>query len=288
MTEVLEVLSNLSVLVFVVCSMLSMGLSLTVRQILSPLRNTRLVILALVANFILVPLLAYLILLIIPLDEPLGIGLILVSTAAGAPFLPKLAQVAKGGVPFAVGLMVLLMVVTIIYMPLVLPLMLQGVTVDAWAIARSLIVLMLIPLAVGLLVKARYEELAASLQATTGQAANFALILLMVLMLVLNFSTLVGTIGSGAFIATLLFLVVALIIGYVLGGPGGDTRSVLGLGTAQRNLSAAMVVATGNFTDPGVLTIILVVGIIGLVVLMLVGGELGKRAPAETAAETQP
>jgi BASS family bile acid:Na+ symporter len=266
--------------------MLSMGLSLTVKQILEPLRNTRLVILALVANFILVPLLAYLVLLVIPLDEPLGIGLILMSTAAGAPFLPKLAQVAKGGVPFAVGLMVLLMVVTIIFMPLVLPLMLQGVTVDAWAIARSLIVLMLIPLAVGLLIKARYAELAASLQPTLAQAANFALILLMVLMLVLNFSTLIGTIGSGAIIAALLFLVPALVIGYVLGGPGGDTRSVLGLGTAQRNLSAAMVVATGNFTDPGVLTMILVVGIIGLVVLMLAGGELGKRVPAEAAAET--
>jgi BASS family bile acid:Na+ symporter len=39
--------------------------------------------------------------------------------------------------------MVLLMVATILYMPIVLPLLLQGVTVDPWAIARSLMVLML-------------------------------------------------------------------------------------------------------------------------------------------------
>lgn len=44
------------------------------------------------ANFILVPLAAYIIRLVIPLDEPFGIGLILLATAAGAPFLPKLAQ----------------------------------------------------------------------------------------------------------------------------------------------------------------------------------------------------
>jgi hypothetical protein len=44
------------------------------------------------------------------------IGLILLATAAGAPFLPKLAEVAKGNIAFGVGLMVLLMVVTIIYL----------------------------------------------------------------------------------------------------------------------------------------------------------------------------
>jgi BASS family bile acid:Na+ symporter len=40
------------------------------------------------------------------------VGLLLLGTAAGAPFLPKLAQIAKGNLAFAVGLMVLLMVVT--------------------------------------------------------------------------------------------------------------------------------------------------------------------------------
>ena len=50
---------------------------------------------------------------VFPLSEGLSIGLFLFGTAAGAPFLPKLAQVAKGDTAFAVGLMVLLMVVTI-------------------------------------------------------------------------------------------------------------------------------------------------------------------------------
>jgi hypothetical protein len=48
-------------------------------------------------------------------------------------------------VAFGVELMVLLMVVTIIYMPLVLPLLLPGVSVNPWDIAKSLIVLMLVP-----------------------------------------------------------------------------------------------------------------------------------------------
>jgi BASS family bile acid:Na+ symporter len=46
--------------------------------------------------------------------------------------------------------MVLLMVVTIGYMPLVLPLLLEGVSVNPLKITRSLVLFMLLPLAWGL------------------------------------------------------------------------------------------------------------------------------------------
>jgi len=281
MTEILQVLMNLSVLVFVITSMLAMGLNLTIKQIIAPLRDVKLVILALVANFVLVPILAYLILAVIKLDQGLATGLILMATAAGAPFLPKLAQAAKDNMAFSVGLMVLLMIVTIIYMPLVLPLLLQGVEVNPLEIARSLILMMLIPLAVGLFVKARYESIAESLQPHMSQASSVAIVILMVTGLVLNWQAIVGVLGTGTIIAIVLFLLGALVIGYFLGGKDSGVRSVLGLGTAQRNLSAALVVAAQNFSDdPNVLTMILVAGLVGLVLLMVVGGELGKRQPA--------
>lgn len=279
MSEILQVIMQLSVLVFVIASMLSMGLSLTIKQIVAPLRNARLVILALAANFVLVPLLAYLILLVIKLDEGLATGLILMATAGGAPFLPKLAQAAKGNVAFSVGLMVLLMLVTIIYMPLVLPFLLSGVEINPLEIARSLVIMMLIPLAIGLFVKARYESTAESLQPHMAQTSTVALVLLMVTGLVLNFDAIVGVIGTGAIIAILVFLLVAFVLGYILGGKDGGTKSVLGLGTAQRNISAALVVAGQNFADdPNVMSMILVAGLVGLVLLMFIGGELGRRS----------
>ena len=74
MSEILTVIAQVSVLTFIISSMLAMGLSLTIKQIIDPLRNARVVILALVANFILVPALAYLITLLIPLDDDLATG----------------------------------------------------------------------------------------------------------------------------------------------------------------------------------------------------------------------
>jgi BASS family bile acid:Na+ symporter len=285
MTEILETLAMLSVLVFVIGSMASMGLSLKMPQIIAPLKNARLVILALVANFILVPLVAIVITLVIPLDEPIRIGLILLSTAAGAPFLPKLAEVAKGSTAFSVGLMVLLMVITIIYLPIVLPLLLGGVEVNPWDIAQSLIVMMLIPLAIGLFINARYEEAATKIQPTFGMASNIALLALVILGLVLNFEAMIGLVGSLGILAGIIFIVVSLIIGYFMGGSDGDTRSVMGLGTAQRNISAALVVAAQNF-DADVVTYLMVIAVIGLVVLMPTAGELGKRMQkAEATAE---
>src|SRR3954449_10207310 len=124
-------LQNLFTLAFVLTSMLSMGLSLTVSQILQPLRNTRLVIMALAANFVVIPAAAFALSRIIPLEEEVQIGLLLMGTAAGAPFLPKLAQIAKANIAFAVGLMTMLIVVTIIYLPIMLPLLLPGVEVNA-------------------------------------------------------------------------------------------------------------------------------------------------------------
>ncbi len=278
MTEILETLAKLSILVFVIGSMSSMGLSLKMDQLIAPLKNAKLVLLAVLANFILVPTIAYIITMIIPLDESVRIGLILLSTAAGAPFLPKLAEVAKGNVAFSVGLMVLLMVITIIYLPLVLPLLLSGVEVSPWEIAKSLIVMMLIPLAIGLFINARYEEAAAKIQPTFGQASNIALLVLTVLGLVLNFSSMIALVGSLGILAGMIFIVAALVVGYLLGGSNRGIKNVMGLGTAQRNISAALVVAGQNF-DANVITYVMVIAIIGLVVLMPLAGELGKRSP---------
>src|SRR6516225_12124919 len=146
--ELLRKVIPVAMLSFVVSSMLAVGVSLTIGQIIAPLRKGRLVTLALLANFVLMPLGALAIAKLLRLDEPLGIALILLGAAAGAPFLPKLAGLAKSDLAFSVALMVLLMVLTVGYMPLVLPLLLEGVSVDAMGIARSLILLLLLPLGI--------------------------------------------------------------------------------------------------------------------------------------------
>src|SRR5258705_6013345 len=111
--ELLKQAVPIAMLAFVVSSMVGMGTGLTVGEIVAPLRSPRRVAGSLVANFVLAPLIAFGLARLLHLEEPFGIGLLLLGAAAGAPFLPKLAQLAQGDLAFSVGLMVLLMVITI-------------------------------------------------------------------------------------------------------------------------------------------------------------------------------
>lgn len=285
-SEILNVILKVSLLVFVVSSMLAMGLSLTVKQIVDPLRSVRLVVAALAANFVAVPAIGWGIAELLSLDDGLAIGLTIMACAAGAPFLPKLAEAAEGDLAFSVGLMVMLMVLTVAYMPLVLPVLISGVEVDPWAIASSLIFLMLLPLAIGLFVRWRYETTATELQPLMAQTSSVAIAVLLAAGVIVNFDDIVDLIGTGGFVAIVLFLAVALVVGYLGGENDRRGRTVLGLGTAQRNLSAALVVGGQNFADtPGVLTFIIVAGIVGLIVLLPAAGEIGRRTnPSATMA----
>ena len=286
LAEFIGAIAALSGLLFVVTSMLGMGAALTMTMILQPLKNTKLVILALVANFILVPALAYVITLVLPISDDQKIGLIVLACAAGAPFLPKLAQNAKGNLGFSVGLMVLLMVLTVIYMPIVMPLLLQGVSVNRWDIAKGLIVLMLIPLAIGLLIRSHSVEDGDHWKELMGKISTVGLLIMMVASLALNISSIIDFIGSWGLLALVLFIVGSLIIGMLLGGRDPGIRAVMGLGTANRNLAAAIVVVTQNFAGTDTLPFALVGAILSLLILMPVAKRMGGKqaAPAGPAA----
>jgi BASS family bile acid:Na+ symporter len=274
--EILSKAIPVVMLVFVLSSMLAMGFGLTVGQIIAPLRSVRLVALSLAANFVVMPLVALALGKLLRLDEPLGVGLLILGAAAGAPFLPLLAQLSKGNLAFAVGLMVLLMVITVGFLPLVLPLLLPGVSVNPAKIARSLILLMLLPLAVALAVNAKFPLAAARAKPLVAKTSSLSLILVIALLVVVNFKNVLSVFGTRGILAGLLFIALAYGVGWLLGGPGADTRVVLGLGTAQRNIAAALVVGSQSFEDAKVVVMVVVVAIVGLLILMPLSRMLAR------------
>jgi BASS family bile acid:Na+ symporter len=276
----LSTIAALAGLTFVVASMLGTGLSLTVAQIVQPLKNVRLVILALLANFVLVPLLAFGIAKVLPLDQSLQIGLIVLATTAGAPFLVKEVQAAQGNLSLSVGLMFMLMVVTIFYVPIVLPFLLPGVEVNPWDIAKSLIVTMLIPIVLGLMFRSHSPEGAQEWAPLLNKVSGVALLIMLVTGLGLNLSNIIDLIGSLGFLALILFVVGSLLIGMLLGGRDPAVRSVLGLGTAQRNVAAAILIVSLNFPGTMTLPFVLVSAIILPLILIPTARLLGKRAAA--------
>ncbi|MBD2302939.1 bile acid:sodium symporter family protein [Nostoc sp. FACHB-190] len=271
MNELLVLTDKLALFTFIVCTMLGAGLSLTLQQIWEPLRSPRLVVSSLLANFVLVPLFIYLLVQIVPLSEPLKDGLLVMAVASGPPALPKLAQIVKGNIAFSVGLMMLLMLGTIFYMPIVLPLVVQGVEINSWDIGKPLLLLMVSPLVIGLLIKAKFNAIAPIIQPIFFKLSSAGLLLGLVVRLFIHTNDIITLLKTGAIFVCAVFIIFSFSVGYLLGGPGIDTQRVLGVGTAQRNFAAALLVGTSNFSDPNVVSIIMVTSLLMMVIVIIMG-----------------
>jgi predicted Na+-dependent transporter len=277
MEVILQQFANLSVLIYIVATMLSMGLNFFPKQFLEPLKDKKLILKSLTANFILLPIVTFIILQVIPLDQGLAIGLVLMAAGAGSPFMLKLVQFMKADMAFAVGLMLILSIVTLIYMPLVLSILLPGISVNPTSIAVSLLVLIFLPLIIGTTIKSRYGEIAKTIQPTFNQISNIFIFIVIILYLGLNYKDFLAVFGTGALIAALIFVLAAFTIGYLLGGPSKNTKSVLGMGTAIRNSSAAFVVAVTNFSSEyDVMAMIIVVYMLSIIIMMIISGEMSR------------
>jgi predicted Na+-dependent transporter len=280
MAHLLHLIEKVSLFVFLVSSMLGMGLSLAPSAILARLRDVRLVLLALGFNFILAPAFALLLTVIIPLQRGHAIGLLLLSSAAGAPFLPTLAKTARGDLVLSIALMALLTVGTLFFMPVALPFMIPGLHTNPWSIARPLILLIVLPLLAGMMIAARVPSLAVRAAPILIKIGNAFLLLFFVLLVVLNVRALLGVVGSGAIAAVAVYVTGLFAAGWIFGGAKVEVRGALGLATAARNFGAALVPASSNLRDPAVAIMLIVSAVVCLVISFIAAGWLRRRMVA--------
>lgn len=286
MDESLHMIAQAGILAGVFTAMLAMGTRVPLGQIVASLRHGRLLALILVANFVAVPLLGLAIARLLPLPLEGRTALILLGATAGAPFLPKLAELAGGHVPFSVGLMVLLMVATVVYAPLVLPLLLPDVSVSAPDIAQSLVVLMLLPLALGLLARERYPRVA-TWSSELNRVSGAGMAMGLTAGLLVGWRELVTTIGSWILIGAALLALGAMLIGWIMApGAAPGVRPVAALGTGMRNFSAALLVAGQDF-GPVTLVMTMAGTIALMIVLVIAAGELGRMSGFEQSSSRE-
>ena len=79
---------------------------------------------------------------------------------------------------------------------------------------------------------------------------------------------------NGVIFVCAIFIIFSFTVGYLLGGPGIDTQRVLGVGTAQRNFAAALLIGTSNFDNPNVISVIMVTSLLMMVSVLILGKNL--------------
>lgn len=285
MNEILTKALNPIILIFLVSTMLSCGLSLTVAQIFGPFRNVRLAISAAVASYILVPLIAVVVSRMIGIEEPFRYGLVLLAMAAGAEAGPKLTTIAKGNVGLSVGLLAVSLGITIFYIPLMLSLLLPEVHVDRGHLLIKLCLTVALPIVVGLFLKARYEALADRLVKYTHKISSVFMLLMAAFLVMLNYQEMLLMIGTGAPLAAVLFIVLSFTTGYLLGWPERGTRLAMGFMHAGRNASVALMIASQVFGDQSKILIMITVTVILMLITLLPASIYLGRSSARQQVE---
>jgi bile acid:Na+ symporter, BASS family len=241
MTETLTILLKITVIIFMAGNLLDLGLRLNLKEALRGLRDVRFVTLSVVWAFVLCPALAYVLTLVIPLTPPYAMGLILLGLAPCAPLLPMMTEKARGDLNYAASFILLASAGTVIYMPIMVPLMVKGLTVSAWAVAKPMLILVLIPLVIGIVIQVRSGATASSIQPYVKKVTGIDTLLMLVLVVIIYGKGFFGAVGTYAIGAQVAFFAVITAASYAFGfGMPPRQKSVVALGICTRNCGSAL------------------------------------------------
>ena len=249
MESLLGVASKALIIVFLLSTMISIGLEVTLKEIMLAASNKRLFIRALFANFILVPLLGLGIARILPMPTNIETGFLLLAAAPGALFAINFTRKTQDSVPFAAALLFSLTVLSLVVTPFLAQLLLnvdQPVTLHYDRAVQVLFLYVLVPILAGLGLNRWANPMALRLRKPLSACAGVSFVLVTVLTMGLK-SAATKQIGMNGLLAMLLLIAASMVIGWMLGGPDRGTRRVLTVNTSMRNVALALAIASRSF-----------------------------------------
>jgi bile acid:Na+ symporter, BASS family len=232
---------KVSLVIFMAGNLLDMGLRVNPVDALRGLRNVRFVVYTLLWGFAFGPAVAYAITRVVPLGPTYATGLLLLGMTPCAPFLPAIVSRARGDLGFTAAFMILASAGTVVFMPFAVPLMVEGLTVSAWVIARPLLAVVLLPMVTGMLILLASPALASRLRPFVKAVTGIATVAVLVLCVLAYGRDLLGVRGSLAVTSLVVFFSFVTALPYWLGfGLPHDQKIVLSAGMATRNVGAAL------------------------------------------------
>ena len=271
------------ILIYVISGMLALGLSQTVKQIIEPLKNVRITISAIVASYIILPLLATSIARLFGLDPSLRYGLVLLAMAAGAEVGPIFTAKSNANVSLSGGILAMSIGITIIYIPFMLGVLIPDVHFEVGNLLLKLILTIVAPLLLGLFIRSRFEKMAHTAEKYLHMISRLFVALLLLTLIGLYYKQIIGLFGIYAILAGVIYIVAAFGIGHLLGWPERSTMLAMGFMHGARNASVAVMVANSVFSDqPNVMLMIATMVIIILAMLIPASSFL-KIEPAVVA-----
>lgn len=267
----MEEIYKIVVMVFTVSNLAAMGLEINKDEAIKALKNPRFIILILVWGWIVGPAIALGLTKIIPLSEAHAAGLLLISLAPTAPFFPLMVTKARGDMSSAGAFILVATIGTVIFLPILVPVLIEGLEVSVWALAKPLLIMVLLPLLIGFGIRVYKAPIADKLFPVIKKIGTLFLLITAVLTFWLYWEEMVSAIGSYAVGAQVIFFALITFLSYKIPfGLKKTQRSGMALGMCTRNIAAVFVAYFGiTNPDPGVFVMIVLVVPLALIVALI-------------------
>jgi BASS family bile acid:Na+ symporter len=250
---------------------LSIGLRASVEHALYLFRRPALLARAILAMYVIVPVVATLVVLRVHLVPPVAAAIVLMSVSPIPPILPVTQTKVGGHQPYVLGLLVAVSVLAIAFVPLCLVVLSHIFPADAYlpatAVARVIFTTILVPLGIGIVVGRAAPALAARIAPAAGRIGTLLLLLALLVLLAASAPKMAALVGNGSLLAIAVVCAASLAAGHFLGGPDPANESSLALASLMRHPGIALAIAKASFPDVQVGAAILLY----LIVAILVG-----------------
>jgi BASS family bile acid:Na+ symporter len=278
-----ELLINLLIKVTLIEMMVTIGLGVRVDDLLRVARDVSLVARAGFANWLCIPAITAGLLFVFDATPMVAAGFLILAGCPGAPYGPPFSAIAKGNVTVAVGLMILLASSSALLAPLVLHVLMpvfstgEATQVNAMQIVVTLLVTQLMPLSAGVALRRFRPALAGRIQPPLNQISKALNLLIIVIILVVQFSSL-AEIRPRGFAGMLLLLVSSWAVGWLVGGRDTGVRNAMTLTTSTRNVAVGLVVAGSAFPGTPAVTAVAAYGLVSLLGTLALATAMSKVA----------
>jgi BASS family bile acid:Na+ symporter len=246
-------LITLALKLSVFLNVFALGLNARGRDATWLFRNPGRLAQALSSMFVVMPLFAAALASVFDLHPAVKIALIALAVAPIPPLLPKKALKAGGESSYVIGLLVAAALLSIVFTPIAVDLFGKAfgtpARISPFAIARLVLLTVIIPLGAGMLVRRLAPAFAERAAKPIALAATALLIISVIPILFTAWPAIESLSGNGTVFAIAAFVVVGLAAGHLLGGPDPEDRTVQALSTASRHPGIALAIASANFPE---------------------------------------
>lgn len=235
---------------FLMIVMLSMGLNLNIDDFIVIAKQPKYIALGTIAQFVIMPLLAYAVAILFNFDIALIVGLVLVGTCPGGVASNVITYLSGGDVPLSIGMTSVNTVLATFLTPLITFLILKTtVQVDTLAIFLSIIQIVIIPLVLGFIINHYFDSAVKRVSDIFPTFAILSVIFIIAIVISYNVDKILS-VGILIFLSVVILNLLGHICGFILGKlfrmPLDKTKT-FSIEIAMQNSALATTLATNAF-----------------------------------------